>query len=814
MANKTTAKSKKRKQDVELLNNKKNIDKKYSTKIHDNGNGNKRRRKNSNSSNNYTVLYENNNRKKKNSNSNSDDFIPLNGNNKNHKKEAKIDYRKKRKEQKARRERQKQKKLQKQAQKIKDKSDDFKFSYNTDFDLFDEDDDYIIREESINNKNKNKNKKKQKGSSKERKRKNSNNSNNSYYNDYEDYDNYEDEYEYEYDNSKPAWAPFKRYTGTFEDRLHEEILDFVKYITPNTSEVNTRLYTIDKLRSELRRRFPDSKVECFGSFSTGLFLPTSDLDVVVYRPGGDINSASYAANPTQGNQSKNLNKIARHIRSNGFYIHKVIRHSRIPIIKAEDDLTHYLIDISYNQESGVPAIKYIKQNIKEYPALKPLVYILKHFLYINEMNEVFTGGLGSFSVVCLVLSYLKFYPQIFYESKDKVCEVPDNLGTLLINFLYLFGGGFDYENIGISVENGSFYRKKDKGFYNFKQRNLLSLEDPIMAGNDLTRGSHRILEISYAWKRALEILKKGEEKDINKVKTNQPSLLAKILYIDSDEIKRRKQIREYIYPKVIKKTGDKYTSTPVSSDIESENENENENENKNKKYVNGNSQNDIIKRKLEEEEEEEEKEKLNNIISSSEEFSDIDSPIDVYYSDDNNNNRKRKYNDSDDEYIEDSDDDDDDNDDDDDLYDEDDNDDDNDEDLNDDDSDSDGNYKGRRTNKNNNEKNEDFISINDDDDEDESDSLPKGHIPPLNDDDEIYIYNNNNNNEDENDNENDNENENDDDNESEDEEFDEYIAKQEDDEMDSEEFDSDLYNKLGDNFLDEDNIDIDDLLYL
>jgi len=140
---------------------------------------------------------------------------------------------------------------------------------------------------------------------------------------------------------RPVWAPYKRYSGTFEERLHEEILDFVKYITPNTSEINTRLYTIDKLRSELHHRFPDSRTECFGSFSTGLFLPMSDLDVVVYRPGGDKDSASYAANPTQGNQSKNLNKIARHIRSNGFFIHKVIRHSRIPIIKAEVSLSIY-----------------------------------------------------------------------------------------------------------------------------------------------------------------------------------------------------------------------------------------------------------------------------------------------------------------------------------------------------------------------------------------------------------------------------------------------------------------------------------------
>jgi len=309
-------KARKRRQDADLIHNKKDIEKKYNSKV--NGNNNKRRKTNNGGSvnvNSYTVLYENNKKKKK--NSNNDDYIPLNGSGKNGNKkghkEGKIDYRKKRKEMKERKKRREKKEMQRNLElysKIVDND------YSSDSDNLqvlglDKSDFFFNDRDSDFNSNK--------------KRK------------IKDKENV---------SQGPVWAPYKRYSGTFEQRLHEEILDFVNYITPNKSEINTRLYTIDKLRSELHHRFPDSKVECFGSFSTGLFLPTSDLDVVVYRPGGDKNSASYAANPTQGNQSKNLNKIARHIRSNGFFIHKVIRHSRIPIIKAEDDLTHYQIDIS------------------------------------------------------------------------------------------------------------------------------------------------------------------------------------------------------------------------------------------------------------------------------------------------------------------------------------------------------------------------------------------------------------------------------------------------------------------------------------
>jgi len=382
------------------------------------------------------------------------------------------------------------------------------------------------------------------------------------------------------------------------------------------------------------------------------------------------------------------------------------------------------------------------------------------------MNEVFTGGLGSFSVVCLVLSYLKFYPKIFYEKKEDDCQLPENLGTLLINFLYLFGGGFDYENIGISVNDGTFYRKMDKGFYNFKQRYLLSLEDPIMAGNDLTKGSHRISEISYAWKQALNLLRKDEEKDINKVKKNQPSLLAKILFFDNDEIRRRRQIREYIYPKVIQRTGDRYTTTPESSENEEETPNNNNNNN-NKENTNTTNTNH------------------HSPLDNSENESSRISYDEIAQTINNNKSRKRKADvlnihaintDNDD------DDDDDDNDD------------------NDDTSDDDA--SSTESDKDNDE----YIPVNSEEEFSDSSYDPNGSSselshPPLNDDDEIYEYASH---------DDDDDDENSEDN---DEEYDEYIARQEDDELDEEEFDSDLYNKLGENFLDEDNIDIDDILY-
>jgi len=59
-------KARKRRQDADLIHNKKDIEKKYNSKV--NGNNNKRRKTNNGGSvnvNSYTVLYENNKKKKR-----------------------------------------------------------------------------------------------------------------------------------------------------------------------------------------------------------------------------------------------------------------------------------------------------------------------------------------------------------------------------------------------------------------------------------------------------------------------------------------------------------------------------------------------------------------------------------------------------------------------------------------------------------------------------------------------------------------------------------------------------------------------------
>lgn len=57
-------------------------------------------------------------------------------------------------------------------------------------------------------------------------------------------------------------------------RLHQEIEDFYQYMTPTPEEHHMRLQVVKNITSIINSLWPRAKVEVFGSFRTGLYLPT------------------------------------------------------------------------------------------------------------------------------------------------------------------------------------------------------------------------------------------------------------------------------------------------------------------------------------------------------------------------------------------------------------------------------------------------------------------------------------------------------------------------------------------------------------
>jgi non-canonical poly(A) RNA polymerase PAPD5/7 len=193
--------------------------------------------------------------------------------------------------------------------------------------------------------------------------------------------------------------------------------------------------------------------------------PTRDIDLVVLS-----RSMEYSDRVTV------LHALANTLRRAGVTDKvTIIAKAKVPIIKFVTIHGRFAVDVSINQANGVQAGKVINSFLLAMPALRALVLVTKAFLSQRSMNEVFSGGLGSYSIVCLAISFLQMHPKIRRGEIDPT----KNLGVLVMEFFELYGCYFNYTEVGISLRGGgTYFSKRERGWVDFRQQNLLSIEDP------------------------------------------------------------------------------------------------------------------------------------------------------------------------------------------------------------------------------------------------------------------------------------------------------------------------------------------------
>ncbi|KAK3804618.1 MAG: hypothetical protein J3Q66DRAFT_362080 [Benniella sp.] len=276
------------------------------------------------------------------------------------------------------------------------------------------------------------------------------------------------------------WMGHRNYS-----KMASELWDFVDYISPTKEEHQIREYVVRLVRKTVKDLWSNADVVVFGSFDTMLYLPTSDLDIVLLRDGGF--------------NKLDLNRLASHLRRSGIANEvTVISKAKVPLVKFKESITGIPVDISFNLTNGIDSGQVISTYINEIPALRPLTMLVKYFLMIKNHNEVYKGGIGSYTTVIMILSFLQMHPQIQVGNIDPM----DNLGVLLIEFFELYGLCFNYTRVGLTVrDNGSYFEKKDmptnhrSGRSGQAQKLLLSCIDPNDPTNDTAKGSYSLQKI-------------------------------------------------------------------------------------------------------------------------------------------------------------------------------------------------------------------------------------------------------------------------------------------------------------------------------
>ena len=200
------------------------------------------------------------------------------------------------------------------------------------------------------------------------------------------------------------------------------------------------------MRSDLLQRLqnfisswkPGCKVYCFGSFAAGLYLPSADMDVVVVS-----NQFARGGMPTVCQAQGQMFSLSSHLERTGmahFGSVEVIARAKVPLVKFVDKLTDLRVDMSFENMTGIVANDTFQLWKAQFPAMPIIVTIIKQFLMMRGLNEVVNGGIGGFTVTCLVTSLLQNMPRL--QMKEFLPE--NNLGEMLLEFLDYYGNQFDY----------------------------------------------------------------------------------------------------------------------------------------------------------------------------------------------------------------------------------------------------------------------------------------------------------------------------------------------------------------------------------
>jgi non-canonical poly(A) RNA polymerase PAPD5/7 len=130
----------------------------------------------------------------------------------------------------------------------------------------------------------------------------------------------------------------------------------------------------------------------------------------------------------------------------------------VPIVKLEDVETGLFMDISFNAVEGLHTIKLIQKFQIEFPELKFLVLVLKAFLKSRGLNQTHTGGISSYLLTILTISYLQQY----FQNKGQRTLLSEHL----LNFFELYGLKMNYKDVGISIrKGGSYFKRKERGWH-------------------------------------------------------------------------------------------------------------------------------------------------------------------------------------------------------------------------------------------------------------------------------------------------------------------------------------------------------------
>ena len=364
---------------------------------------------------------------------------------------------------------------------------------------------------------------------------------------------------------------------SFNEKLHNSILKNEKKVN-NILQllIKYKNYCVEEIKKLIKKTYDDLiydySIGLYGSFITGLMIEASDIDIrikinncknpdfekyffTLYNKLEEekkfetitpistasipviklvINIEKFIANQNEleieFNRFKQLARFKNYLFDKNellqikiditFIINKIKNNKNennleIANKTQNDKLNLNSINVEENNnQNELSSVSYIKRQLEEYPEIKPILMLLKRYFYIKKMNSSFEGGLSSYNLFLLILSFAKYQSTYNSNSNEK-----NNLGYFLIQFLEFFGKIFDFKNYLININSPYIYLNN---YDIYSCGKSLMILDPL-TGFNASKSSFKIDEIQKTFLSAYNFFEKEKinyENDIDKNETN------------------------------------------------------------------------------------------------------------------------------------------------------------------------------------------------------------------------------------------------------------------------------------------------------